>query len=1156
MRRAAVVLASAAGLAGAPAHANPTGPVVVSGQAAFAQQGGTLSVTNTPGTIINWQQFSIRPNETTRFIQQSATSAVLNRVVGGDPSMLLGTLQSNGRVFLINPSGILFGAGAQVSVAGLVASSLQLSNQDFLAGRLNFTGDPTQSAPVVNRGRIAADGGGQVVLVGAAVANKGVITAPNGDIVLAAGRSVRVTEVGAPEIQVEITAPADRPLNLSEVTSGGRGIYSGFVTNSGSLNANSAVVNAGGRVVLKASNGVQLAAGSTVSADGNAGGSVMVDAQQGAATVAGMISARGTDAAGGTVAVTGNSVALSGIAQIDASGASAGGSVMIGGDLHGAPINDGGTALGNSRITSVAPGAQIRADATAAGDGGKVVVWSDATTTFRGSISARGGAASGNGGTVEVSGKQSLTFHGSVDTRAPAGKTGTLLLDPANIVIQAGSSDGDDADGLGNSFAGSPSGTTGSVLAGDTTPTALFQSELEGIAATTNISLAATNSITINPLAGGNLNLAQTAGRSVSFQSGTFSMSGSDTITTAGGALAITTTSGGATIGSLAANGGAVTLDVAGASTVAGGISGTGTTLTKLGAGALTLQGISTYTGATTVSAGTLQLGTSNALANSGALIVNGGTFDIGANSQTLAGAQLASGSITGTSGTLTSTANFDLRSGTVSAILGGNVSVNKTTGGTVTLSGNNTYTGATNVNAGTLAVAANNALGTTAAGTTVANGATLDFQSVVYGTTETVAVNGGTIAASTGSSSFAGPITLGASSSATVAGTQLTLSGAIGDGGGGFGLTMTGTGKLVLGTTNTYTGTTNVNAGTLALGTSNSLASAGSLVVNGGTFDIGGLDQTFAGVQLASGAITGTTGTLTSNSNFDLRAGTASAILGGSVGLDKTTGGTATLSGNNTYSGATNVNAGTLAAGANNALGTTGAGTTVASGATLDFQNVAYGSAEPVTVNGGSLATSAGTSSFAGPVTLGTSSSVSVTGTQLTLSGVIGQSSGGLGLTKTGAGKLVLGATEAYTGNTTVSGGTLSLGASDLLVNTTSLVVSGGTFDIGANNQTFAGVQLASGSITGTSGTLTSNSNFDLRQGTASAILAGSAGVDKTTTGTVTLSGNNTYSGTTNVNAGTLSAAANNALGTTGAGTTVANGATLDFASVAYTST
>ncbi|MDP3244440.1 MAG: filamentous hemagglutinin N-terminal domain-containing protein, partial [bacterium] len=99
------------------ARANGTDPTVVEGQASFSTQGSTLSITNSPGAIINWQGFSIGVSEITRFIQQNAASSVLNRVIGPDPSVILGTLTSNGRIFLINPSGILVGQGARIDVA-------------------------------------------------------------------------------------------------------------------------------------------------------------------------------------------------------------------------------------------------------------------------------------------------------------------------------------------------------------------------------------------------------------------------------------------------------------------------------------------------------------------------------------------------------------------------------------------------------------------------------------------------------------------------------------------------------------------------------------------------------------------------------------------------------------------------------------------------------------------------------------------------------------------------------------------------------------------------------------------------------------------------------------------------------------------------------
>ena len=118
IRRKVITLAVASCFATELAHANPTGASVVSGQVSITTNGNLVQVTNSPGSIINWQGFSIGANEITRFIQQSASSTVLNRVVGVNPSVILGTLQSNGRVMLINSNGIVFGAGATIDTAG------------------------------------------------------------------------------------------------------------------------------------------------------------------------------------------------------------------------------------------------------------------------------------------------------------------------------------------------------------------------------------------------------------------------------------------------------------------------------------------------------------------------------------------------------------------------------------------------------------------------------------------------------------------------------------------------------------------------------------------------------------------------------------------------------------------------------------------------------------------------------------------------------------------------------------------------------------------------------------------------------------------------------------------------------------------------------
>ena len=141
-----LAVAVASCFAGEFALANPTAPTVVNGQATFATQGNVLTVTNTPGSIINWQSFSIASQEITRFLQQSAASAVLNRVISGNPSTILGALQSNGRVFLINPNGISIGPGAVIDVNGFIGSTSHLSDADFISGRFRFDAVPGSNA--------------------------------------------------------------------------------------------------------------------------------------------------------------------------------------------------------------------------------------------------------------------------------------------------------------------------------------------------------------------------------------------------------------------------------------------------------------------------------------------------------------------------------------------------------------------------------------------------------------------------------------------------------------------------------------------------------------------------------------------------------------------------------------------------------------------------------------------------------------------------------------------------------------------------------------------------------------------------------------------------------------------------------------------------
>ncbi|MBV6324920.1 caspase family protein [Duganella violaceipulchra] len=379
-----------------PAQGGPLDPTVRAGTASFAVNGNVFTVTNTPNTIIDWRQFNVANGELLRFLQQNAQSTVLNRVTGVDPSQILGALQSNGRVLLVNPNGVLFGANATVDVAGLVASSLRLSDADFLAGKYNFAGG---AGGVHNFGAITTPLGGSVYLVGGDVSNGGVIRAPGGQILLAAGQRVSLADSGAPNLSVTLDT-GGKALNLGELNAaGGRiDIYGALIDLQGVARADSSARDALGRIVLKAS---------------------------GATSVAGAVSAANSDGVGGSVQLLGDSVSLGEAARIDASGSLGGGSVLVGGDYQGR-----NAALQNASRVDMAAGARITASAGQSGDGGKVVLWSRDQTSFAGSIVARGGALGGDGGQVETSG-HTLQASGYVDTLAPRGRTGNWLLDPA-----------------------------------------------------------------------------------------------------------------------------------------------------------------------------------------------------------------------------------------------------------------------------------------------------------------------------------------------------------------------------------------------------------------------------------------------------------------------------------------------------------------------------------------------------------------------------------------------------------------------------------------------------------------------------------------------------------------------------------------------------
>ncbi|MEO7887707.1 MAG: filamentous hemagglutinin N-terminal domain-containing protein, partial [Polaromonas sp.] len=302
------------------AVALPEGGQVVAGQASVTSPTANSMVVNqsTDKAVLNWQSFNIGAGQSMQFVQTGASSVALNRVIGNGASSIFGSLSANGQVFLINPAGVMFAPGAQVNVGGLVASSLDISNGDFMAGRYSFSGTGTGS--VDNHGTINAARGGYVLLAGPQVSNTGAISAHAGSVGLLAGSRVSVDTSGSGLVRFSVDAAAAQAA----------------IQSSGSINAN------GGQVAVLASamgdamatvvnhSGV-IRANSAVERNGTI---VLSGGSTGIVNVSGELSAAGTAAGqtGGTVKVLGDKVALTGGALIDVSGEAGGGTALIGGD--------------------------------------------------------------------------------------------------------------------------------------------------------------------------------------------------------------------------------------------------------------------------------------------------------------------------------------------------------------------------------------------------------------------------------------------------------------------------------------------------------------------------------------------------------------------------------------------------------------------------------------------------------------------------------------------------------------------------------------------------------------------------------------------------------------------------------------------------------
>lgn len=255
--------------------AAPVGGQVSAGSGQITQNGNTTTIQQGSDRLaINWNSFNVGANESVRFNQPNANAIALNRVLGQDPSKILGSLSANGQVFILNPNGVLFGSGAQLNVGGLVASTLNLSDSDFINGNGRYALSQTPGkagASVINQGSITANGG-YIALLAPQVINQGTLTANGGNVSLAAGTHMTLTLAAHGLLTLSIDQGAVDALaanhNLIQAdggvvllsSKGQDAVLSGVVNNSGVIQART-VSNQGGTIRL-------LAQGGTVQADG------------------------------------------------------------------------------------------------------------------------------------------------------------------------------------------------------------------------------------------------------------------------------------------------------------------------------------------------------------------------------------------------------------------------------------------------------------------------------------------------------------------------------------------------------------------------------------------------------------------------------------------------------------------------------------------------------------------------------------------------------------------------------------------------------------------------------------------------------------------------------------------------------------------------
>ncbi|NEQ33298.1 MAG: filamentous hemagglutinin N-terminal domain-containing protein, partial [Leptolyngbya sp. SIO4C5] len=381
----------------------------------------------------SFQEFNLNGAEAANFLAAPTVENILGRIRGGNPTAIDGLLQVTGtqaNLYLMNPAGVLFGPNARLDLPAAfgvtTADGIGFSNGWFSAFSSSdyaaLVGDPTQFAftqttpgPIVNAGQLRVEPGESIMLLGGSVINTGTLSAPGGEVTIAAipGESlVRISHDGL-LLNLEVEAIASNaaiapnpitPSTLPELLTGSIPSSATGIT----LNPDGTVTLSGSEIAAPVAPGTTLVAGTVDVADPFVG-------------------------SGGAINLLGQTVGVL-AAQVEASGAAGGGDIRIGGGYQGRE------AVPNAEMTVISEGTTVRADALSNGNGGRVIVWSDLATRIYGDLSAIGGALGGNGGLIETSSLGQLDIQTAPDVSAAQDSGGTWLIDPPTLFIGASSS--------------------------------------------------------------------------------------------------------------------------------------------------------------------------------------------------------------------------------------------------------------------------------------------------------------------------------------------------------------------------------------------------------------------------------------------------------------------------------------------------------------------------------------------------------------------------------------------------------------------------------------------------------------------------------------------------------------------------------------------